>query len=492
MELQFGKTVYPCLRRNVREVQDQEQTQEVRLPEGLPDIGRVLGAWGQCVLRSKQWNSGGIGASGGVMVWVLYAPEDGSAPRSVAAWLPMQMKWSFRGDSQREGAIRTSWLLRHVDARTLSARKLMVRACASVLGEAMEPQEAEVSTPDPMPEDVQLLRRTYPALLPQEAGEKAFFVEEELSPAEGGAKPEQLLHCQVQPRLTEQSVVGGKAVFRGELGIRLLCRYDDGELRISDHALGFSQFSDLDRDYEGEARLDVMMAVSALEPELQEGRLRFKCGLVAQYLVLDRKLLELVEDAYSPARPVTAQVGSLELPMVLDDCQESLRAEAPLGGGRVVDVTFYPEHPQVRRAGGLAEVEVPGTFQVLSYDEQGNLQGDTVRSSCVWELPAGENASVQAQVCPMGWPQAAGDLRAEMGVRAVTTAGEGIPMVSGLELGELARPDPARPSLILRRTAGGSLWDLAKASGSTVDAIRAANGLSDEPERGRLLLIPVS
>ena len=493
MELQFAKTPLNCLLRSVREVQDQEQTQEVRLPEGMPDIGRVLGAWGQCVLRGKQWNASAMSCNGGVMVWVLYAPEDGSEPRSVEVWLPMQMKWNFREDSQREGAIRTSWLLRSVDARTLSARKLMVRACASVLGEAMEPGETDLYTPDPMPEDVQLLRRSYPALLPREAGEKAYFVEDEISPSEGAAKPEKLLYCHVQPRITEQSVVGGKAVFRGELGVHLLCRYDDGQLRGSDHAIGFSQFSDLDRDYDDDARVDVMMAVSALEPELQEGILRLKCGLVAQYLIHERKMLELVEDAYSPHRSVTPRMQTLELPMMLDDRREELRLEFPWDGDRALALAFYPEHPHLRRAGGLAEMEVPGTVQILSYDDQGNLQGDTVRSSSTWELPVGENASIQAQIQPNGWPQSGGGiLRGDVSAQAVTMAGEGLNMVTGLELGEMTRPDPTRPSLILRRAGDDTLWELAKASGSSVEAIRSANGLAEEPEQGRILLIPVS
>ena len=79
-----------------------------------------------------------------------------------------------------------------------------------------------------------------------------------------------------------------------------------------------------------------------------------------------------------------------------------------------------------------------------------------------------------------------------MDVRAITTADEGLPTVTGLELGEAARPDPKRPSMILCRAGEKSLWELAKASGSTVEAIRAANGLMDEPEQGRMLLIPVT
>ena len=51
-----------------------EETQEYKLPDGMPDIGRVIAAWGQVVLRGKEWRSRHIGISGGVMLWVLYAP----------------------------------------------------------------------------------------------------------------------------------------------------------------------------------------------------------------------------------------------------------------------------------------------------------------------------------------------------------------------------------------------------------------------------------
>jgi hypothetical protein len=63
--------------------------------------------------------------------------------------------------------------------------------------------------------------------------------------------------------------------------------------------------------------------------------------------------------------------------------------------------------------------------------------------------------------------------------------------VTGLEQGEAKIPAANRPSVILRRLEGETLWNLAKDSGSTVDAIRKANGLSGEPVDGRMLLIPV-
>ena len=51
MEFEFQKSACPCMETVLREVQNVEQTQEIKLSDGMPDIGRVLAAWGQTILR---------------------------------------------------------------------------------------------------------------------------------------------------------------------------------------------------------------------------------------------------------------------------------------------------------------------------------------------------------------------------------------------------------------------------------------------------------
>ena len=77
MQLQFDKAALPIMKRVKREMKNVEQTQELRINDGMPDIGRVLGAWGQVILRTKEWQRVGAGVTGGVQVSVLYVPEDG-------------------------------------------------------------------------------------------------------------------------------------------------------------------------------------------------------------------------------------------------------------------------------------------------------------------------------------------------------------------------------------------------------------------------------
>lgn len=496
MELQFERKPCRHLRRSVWDVKEQEQTQEVRLPEGMPDIGSILGAWGQSLMRGKEWSGDSVNASGGVMAWVLYAPADGSTPRVVEAWLPVNLKWNLSG-SEKMGTIRCVWQLKGVDGRTLSARKMMVRANVSVVGEALEACEEELSAAAQVPEDVQLLQNTYPARLPTEAGEKAFLLDDELSFSAGEPMPERLVSVTVTPQITEQKVLGGKAVFRGNGNFHILYQDAEGMLHSRDHQAVFSQLADLDRDYDKDAQLSVAMALSSLEPEMQEGRLRLKCGMIAQYAVSDCVLLELTEDAYSPSRKVSVDMQQLRLPMILDQRQETVRFGCALeGAGRVADVSVTAEQPTVRRTGESCELVCGGHAQVLYYDENGTVQGRSGRWNGSWELPVSADAELLGTILDMGEPQisfsgdqmqVSGELRMEL--QAISQ--QPLNMVTALELGEIQRPDPGRPSLILRRSGEGSLWEIAKGTGSTVSAIRSANGLTGEPLDDRLLLIPV-
>lgn len=497
--MQFNKTLCPCLRRAVREIQDQEQTQEVRLSDAMPDIGRVLGAWGQAMVRGKEWRSNGMTVSGGVMAWVLYVPEDGSEARCVEAWIPFQMKWDFP-DSETDGTISAACLLRSVDARSTSARKLMVRAGVSVLAEALEPVEAEIFAPGEMPEDVRSLRRSYPIRCLREAGETIFLMDEDLMVPASCPKMQKLIRYELQPEIIDQKVMSGKVVFRGTGILHTLYRGEDGELYAWDFEIPFSEFTDLEREYDQEAGVRVHPLVTSLELELEEDdRLRLKAGLAGQYQIFDRVLVETVEDAYSPARPVTPQMQPLEMSMILDVRRESIRGEQQIegAGSRIVDAVLYLDQPRQKRLRDAVTLEVPGVFQVLYYDAEGVLQSGIARWEGSWELPVDAQGQVEASVVPTGRPQAvlsggAMNVRGDVLVDAVTAGKQGIPMMTGLDVGEIIEPDPNRPSLILRRMGEDRLWDIAKACGSTVEAIREANHILDEPDAGQFLLIPVS
>ena len=494
MELQFEKRELSCLAQAVSGQKEQELTQEIRLSDDLPDVGRVLAGWGQVILRGKEWQGSRMAAAGGVQTSLLYAPEDGTEPRKVETWIPFQIKWDG-AEAELEGPMRILPTVRFVEGRNLSARKLLIRVGLSCQGEGLCACRAQISVPASIPEDVELLRRSYPVRLPREAGEKTFALEQTL---QVGPDPvAEILAYTLQPEITEARVAGDKAVLRGLGRLHLVYRCREGRIRCRLFEIPISQLAELERVYDQDPQADVLVAVTGLELEMEEENPMVKANLVAQYLISDRTMLELVEDAYSPRREVGIRQEELHLPLILDETRDRISAQAVCGEmAEGLDGTFWAGPPQLRREGDRVEVEIPGRFQLLGLGTDGTVRSAAPRWTGKAALTADPSSRLDSVTAVTGEPQwvstgSGMELRGELELRTVTRCRRGMPMITGLELGSLRQSDESRPTLILCRPGSRGLWDIAKGAGASVSAIRRANGLTAEPEADRMLLIPI-
>lgn len=481
MEVEFKTETLNCMTPICSSWQRQEVTQEVKLTDGMPDIGRTLGVWGQVILRSKQWNSDSMAASAGVSAWVMYVPEDGSEARTMELWIPFQNTWQYPRQD-REGIMAVSYQISSMDARTLSARKLMVRLTVSAFGQAFAPQGIAIPKCEEKPEGVELLKKKYPMDLIREAGEKNFSLEEELTI--GGEKPNKLIRCTLSPNIAEEKVMGQKLVFRGTADFHGLFRTEEGVLIARDFEVPFSQFTELERDYREETGASIVCCVTNLEPELTaEGILRLKCGMTAQYSVVNEEMVELIEDAYGIGRDIAQSFAELEIPCVLDRQQRPVKALVEIPEElRLIDGTLCVDVP---RQNGLN-----GSAIFMGYDADGNLQ--TKIASWEENIPfVGENANSTILSVSRPCRVTAGGMEEEWQVSSLGVMAESMPVIKGLTVGEKKEKDGKRPSVILRKCREDSLWQIAKSCGSTVELICSTNGLEREPEPERMLLIPV-
>ncbi|MBE6983124.1 MAG: DUF3794 domain-containing protein [Ruminococcaceae bacterium] len=490
MELQFEKISLSCLRCLADETIRREETGEVRLPENMPDAACVISAWGQILLRGKEWRGGGMTVSGGVMAHVLYADEMGQM-HCVDTWLPLQFKWEFP-DPGRDGQICAWGALQGVDARVVNARKLMVRADVAICGKAWVKERLEIPQAGELPEDVQLLENTYPITLCREAGEQTFSLEEPLSPPD----MEELFRCEVMPRITEQRVMGDKLVYRGVCKVHLL-GLTNGKLHTFDEELPFSQFAELEEAYEQEAEGFLLPVVTALETErTEEGKHLLKCGLSCQYVICDREMLTLPEDAYSTDRELKPQTEKILIPAVLqmDNSNQTVTCAIDSDGLNVLEATMQASPGWLDR--GENTYLLPLWSQVLYTDSEGKIRGE----SCRWEeqipIPAGENVrpgiyaeAGELRAVPVGGKT---EVSGTLYLKEMTGTNWEKEVVSGIELGEKAEKDPNRPSLILRRMGEEGLWEVAKSCGTTVTAIQNANNLTTEPTENTMLIIPIN
>lgn len=492
MELQFRETALRCLRQSAADTKSAEQTLELRLPENMPPIGRVLGAWGQPLLRSKDWRGDHAALSGGVMVRALYESEDGTGVHCVEGWIPFSLRWELK-DSRRDGQLMVSCLLRSVDARQVGAEKLLLRASVSAMAQALEEESYPVWQAETVPEEVQLLREERQLCVAAEAGERALRLEEELVLPPGQMDMSQLMFCQLSPAFVEKKLVGDKLLLRGTAALHAVYMGVDGMLHAYETELPISQFGELEREYGPDAELWVEPAVTDLELErLDDGRLRLKADILGQYVVYDRPVITMVRDAYAPGRTVELQRQQVMVPHVAERGTQQISIYQTVGqqADRIVDATVYAAQPRLRESG----IELEGAADLLYYDEESRAQGASASFS--QEVPLPESGgrkmvwlSPVTQVQATPGPEEI-TLQANAELRLWTMDDEGISMITGLTVGE-AQPDAQRPSLILRKAGNLSLWELAKKCGSTVDAIRSANGLEGEPESGRMLIIPV-
>lgn len=493
MEVHFDRTPISCLNPLLRQVQAGEETQELRLTEDMPDVGRVIAAWGQMILRGKEWRGNTISCSAGVMCRILYEPEDGSALRNMECWMPLQLRWNL-DDGLREGNIRLECCLRGVDARSVSARKILVRCSYGVMAEVCREQTVSLPAPGDCPGDVQLLINRYPMRIPREAGEKNFRQEEELPLL--SAEMASIVAYSMEPRVSDVKIYGDKLSFRGNGTLHLLYLTPEGKLISRDMEIPFSQFAGLDRNYGADAQADVKLAVTGLDVESDEqGKLLLKWSAVGQYLVDERQTLTIAEDAYSTSRELELDWETMDIPVILEQKQisvpvsQSLRADAK----EMADVTYWADFPVVRRTEGI-ELELPGLFQAVWYDEKGKLQSVQARTEERWDAPCGENCNFEASVVSCAAPRGnVGNglaLNTEMTIQTQCGSTGGVRAVAGFTSGQ-PLSERGRASLVISRCKGKGLWELAKENLSTVDAIREANRLEENPKEGQMLLIPL-
>lgn len=496
MELQLKNREISYLEPVILECRNLEQTQEVRLPEGLPDVERVLGCWGQPILRSKEWRTDTVTVSGGLMLRVLYGPEGEGAPQMLDSWVPFQAKWDLPGDT-RDGSILVQPLLRFLDARSLSPRKLLVRCGISLNLLALAPASLSVPEPETVPEDVQLLKKTVPLRLFDQAGEKSFALEETLSAPGVDLMEQKVFYSTVQSVLTEQKVLGDKIAFRGAVNLHALFCSPEGALEGRDFTFPFSQLAELDRACGTEAEADIQVCVTNLElEEGGDGSKTVKASFTAQYAVSDVTPLQIVEDGYSTLRPLKLNRQDFPVTALLDHRWETLAGEAALPEEihSAADLSALWELPVWDPIPQGYSLESSGTVGLLSQQERG-AEGFTLHWQGQAEVKAGENVRLAVTGMSPGALQlnpGAGKITMEFSVHLAMLSKDGLNVVSSMELGEPMAKDLERPSLILRRAGDAGLWELAKASGSTMEAIAQANGLTEEPAKGQMLLIPLS
>ncbi|MCQ2418173.1 MAG: DUF3794 domain-containing protein [Clostridia bacterium] len=500
MELAFQENRTQCMEQLFHDTVIQEETAEIIVPEGWPDIFRVVDSFAAVQLRQKEVGTGIVTVSGGVRGGILYVPEGEQKPKLLQTYLPFTVKKEIERLEVND-KVQIQLQVCQVDARMISSRKAMLRLSLASSIAAYSPQQIVTYTLPEPEQDIMTYSSVLPMKLCLDAEEKSFAVNEEVLLPEELPAVEEILKEQYRLNVTEKKMVGNKLAYKGTIGVHTLYSAQDGSLNSCDSELPFSQYVELSEDRDGcepEIVLSVTGAELTTDGQLDCHRLLLNMNLLAQCTVFGVCSVPFVSDAYSTVETLMPEYHSISLTGLLDhrEYRDTMVSKLTVPIKKTVDVYAYPEQVRQNRNGDTLCLQYALNVNLLYYDQDNQLQGRTVHIEHSSDMSLSPNGQCRAGIlltepcAVMNGGQT--ELRCPIVSVADSYAAQEIRGICGGKT-EPIEEEAERPSLILRRIGQEeSLWSIAKSYRTTVQKIMEANGLQEEAAMSEtLLLIPM-
>ena len=285
MELAFEQKQRSCLHRTAHLSLAQEQTQELIIPDSMPDASRTLICCAEPEVQSKTNREGSLLVTGTLRTGCLYADEAGGL-QLLTSELPFTVKLEC-AELCEDTQTLVRCCVRSADSRLINSRKVLLRVSVLVQADGYEPQTQSMSVLKDPPACLQLKTQTYETNAPVELSERAFQVSEELNLPDGRPQIARLVSCLLTPVVQEQGLVGSKAVLKGTANLQITYLDNENALRTLSFSVPFSQYCQMEGDYDQDETLESVLLVTGvqLEPVASEQsqKLLFGAGLVLYF-----------------------------------------------------------------------------------------------------------------------------------------------------------------------------------------------------------------
>lgn len=482
-----------------------EETLEMIVPDACPDILRVVETDGKVLLTRREAMEGRAELGGTIKATVLYCPDGETGMRHLDVTIPFTCGVDASGIAPGCVMVASARCCK-ADTRTINPRKVLVRAEAAVDVTVFAPRMETICSQvlEAAQQNVEQLTETQEVYLTACVQEKPFPFSDDVTLSASKPAAVELLKGRVCLCRGESKIIGNKLIFKGSANVSLLYRGQDDGVYAAGAELPFSQIMEIAgvaEDAECDMTLALTGADCALNAEDDGRSVSVSLEVLAQAVVRENRVLQVLTDAYSTKEPLAVERTDCPMDARLDRGVRSQNVrevwETPTAVREVTDcrmaVAQVTQSQEGERRVLTAQVEV----QTLYSDEEGSLFSvqHSVAVPCALDLPEGCQCfcqcegvgDVYAAPAPGGM-----EVRFALDFRYSALSKRQITALSGMGPGEAAESAGEQPSLVLRMLGQGErLWDLAKTYGTTIADIISANELEDEAAAGdRLLLIP--
>ena len=474
---------------------------DVVLPDYCPDVAAILTCELMPSVTACGQNGDKLTADGTALLRVLYLDEE----RKTVYTYEMSQAFaaSFSCDGRvGEMAADVTAEADYVHCRAVSPRRLDIHGAVRVHAAAVSTGE---QTALAGVEEDGVFLKTAPVTSGVPAGwaQKPFSVNEPLGNADGA---ERVVRSCAVPTVTETKVLAGKVIVKGDLVITalLLCDGDSGKTAERRFSLPFSQMVDLagtDENTTVDARVRVTAHHLRLEEENGETVLVSTTKLLLSAQAWKEETATVVTDAYAASMPVSLETGAVTGRRLLAVSSEPLTVSETFSADNVASVRAvwceatplsYENGDGVRLLRGRLAVHLltesaDGQIQYLDHAAE--------FSETLAAVGSGEETAFAVTSC-----EALSETEGQLTVKATLcacrrqyaeTSAVAVTAITGDE--SAAYPASAAAVKIVYADAGETLWDVAKAAHTSVDALKIENELeADVLDKRTMLLVPLA
>lgn len=481
MELTLKKDIYERYACAYSGTAGREVSEEIVVPDALPDVGKVIDAQGVLFVRAKEAGEGAVTVSATVSTSVLYVPEDGGAVQSVDVELPCELRIDAPGVDS-DSRVRADVRLLTAEARAVNSRKLAVRAEVAASVQCYRRESVSVVS-GAEGEGAHVLMDSAEIMTVSDVREKTFVVTDEYAVPAGLGSGVKLIARRIDAAAEDVKYVSGKIILRGRSVSELVFSDDTGNVRAARMQSEFSQIVEVDCSApDAAAGASILLTGAYFDlPEYGEGagRLQAELHFAMQCVCRERRTVPYMADIY--ANRACLVPSFIETPAIREAKPISMRQTV---AGRV-EPEAAGEPVIVNASVGAVSLE-DGTVKtsvlvrMASRSPDGNWTPSRCRMNVEFtpaepqtDMTLSEISVYAADVYATG-----SDVRAVLQMDAVMMREGVVQSVSEVaEDADAFASQAQRPSVTLvRAKSGASLWELAKRCGSSVEAIEAANG----------------
>ena len=498
MEISLRKNCVSCFHSAYSQTILLSEGQECVVPDTLPDIASVVCTGATPLIRSKDVADGRVRLEANVPARVTCLGEDGRI-------FPLDVNIPFYLSAQDEQISPDSvcvalLTLRQAETRLLNPRKLSVRAELAVTVTCYV--ENAVTTFLAPEEDgvVHTLEASAETDCVACVTEKTFILTDEASLSERLPAAAEILAQNAAACVREVKTLGSKIIVSGDVDSVLLYRCDAGALHAFSFRTEFSQIIEAGCETEG-ASVELQVLLSGMYYEILPGsdmrQIAMELHLVAQAVVTKAQEIAYLADAYSNQFCLDVRSETRCLVKTVDERVLEERGKLLIETAEEVSEVVFcrAEALGVETEGEEAFARLRVTLCYRCGEGYGSAERTVMQKIT---LPNDRGLSVRfsgIETAEIGAVPADGgaEVRYTLAIRAAFSEQREVCCIQAISYDENESLNTeSLPTLILLRAGSRqSLWELAKQNCSTVEAIRAANGLDDiTGEWEKLLIIP--